>query len=219
MDYKTMAAKILENVGGKENVSSVVHCATRLRFTLKDAANAKTEVVKKIPGVLSVVNAGGQYQIVIGPDVPQVYQEIISIGGFDAAAPIDDPEAAKADKRSRLSKILEGIASIFQPIIPAITGAGLLKAIIALLSVIGVLKSGTQTHTILNAMADAAFYFLPVTKATYTSSVIPIILGVWFMSYVEKFMQKISPKAIKFFSSSISFTSRLSKLHVDSMQT
>ena len=91
MDYKTMAAKILENVGGKENVSSVVHCATRLRFTLKDAANAKTEVVKKIPGVLSVVNAGGQYQIVIGPDVPQVYQEIISIGGFDAAAPIDDP--------------------------------------------------------------------------------------------------------------------------------
>ncbi len=247
MSYKELAAKILENVGGKENVSGVVHCATRLRFTLKDASLANTDVLKKTKGVLSVVNAGGQYQIVIGPDVPQVYQEVVQIGGFESSAPVDDPEAEKADNRSRLSKILEGIASIFQPVIPAITGAGLLKAIMALLSVIGVLKSGTQTYIILNAMADAAFYFLPillaasaarkfkcnqgtamalaglliypafitllggedpvkflgflpVTKATYASSVIPIILGVWFMSYVEKLMQKISPKAIKFFS-------------------
>ncbi len=246
MDFKTMASSILSGIGGKENVSQVVHCATRLRFTLKDDTKADTEAVKKIKGVLSVVNAGGQYQIVIGPDVPQVYQEILSQGGFEASAAVEDPEAEKADNRSRLSKILEGIASIFQPIIPAITGAGLLKAIMALLSAIGWLKSGTQTYTILNAMADAAFYFmpillaascarkfkcnqgtamalagilvypafielmkgdpvtflgfLPVTKATYTSSVIPIILGVWFMSLVEHFMQKISPKAIKFFS-------------------
>ena len=148
MNYKDMATKILANVGGKENVSGVVHCATRLRFTLKDAGKADTDAIKKIQGVLSVVNAGGQYQIVIGPDVPQVYQEVIAIGGFEASAPIDDPEAEKEDKRSRLSKLLEGIASIFQPIIPAITGAGLLKAIMALLSVMGVLKSGTQTYKI-----------------------------------------------------------------------
>ena len=247
MDFKTMASSILSNVGGKENVSQVVHCATRLRFTLKDDTKANTDAIKKIQGVLSVVNAGGQYQIVIGPDVPQVYQEVLSIGGFEASAPIDDPETAKADNRSRLSKVLEGIASIFQPIIPAITGAGLLKALMALLSALGWLKSGTQTYIILNAMADAAFYFMPillaascarkfkcnqgtamalagilvypafisllggadpvkfldfipVTKATYTSSVIPIILGVWFMAQVEHFMQKISPRAIKFFS-------------------
>ena len=247
MDFKTMAGSILSNVGGKENVSQVVHCATRLRFTLKDDTKANTDAIKKIQGVLSVVNAGGQYQIVIGPDVPQVYQEVLSLGGFEASAQIDDPAAAKADNRSRLSKVLEGIASIFQPIIPAITGAGLLKALMALFSAIGWLKSGTQTYIILNAMADAAFYFMPIllaascarkfkcnqgtamalagilvypafisllgagepvkflsfipiTKATYTSSVIPIILGVWFMAQVEHFMQKISPKAIKFFS-------------------
>lgn len=247
MDYKALAAKILENVGGKENVSQVVHCATRLRFTLKDDSVAKTDVLKKTSGVLSVVNAGGQYQIVIGPDVPVVYQEVIALGGFEAGKAVEDPAAAKEDNRSQLSKALEGIASIFQPIIPAITGAGLLKALMALCSAIGILKGGTQTYVILNAMADAAFYFLPillaqscarkfkcnqgtamalagillypafmtmlkeepsvmflgilpVTKATYTSSVIPIILGVWFMSYVEHFMQKISPKAIKFFS-------------------
>lgn len=245
MDYKPLATTILANVGGRENVSGVVHCATRLRFTLKDDTKANTEVLKKTKGVLSVVNAGGQYQIVIGPDVPMVYQEVLSLGGFEAAKPVEADE--KEDNRSRLSKVLEGIASIFQPIIPAITGAGLIKAFMALFSAFGVLQSGTQTYTILNAMADSAFYFipillaascarkfkcnqgtamalagilvypafislmggeeairflgfLPVTKATYTSSVIPIILGVWFMSYVEHFMQKISPKAIKFFS-------------------
>ncbi|MCD7862929.1 MAG: beta-glucoside-specific PTS transporter subunit IIABC [Lachnospiraceae bacterium] len=237
----------MDHIGGKDNVISVVHCATRLRFTLKDDKKADTEVLKKTKGVMAVVSAGGQYQIVIGPDAPQVYQEVISIGGFEAAGPVQDDEAEKEDTRSQLSKLLEGIASIFQPIIPAITGAGLLKAFMALFVALGVLKSSTQTYIILNTFADAAFYFmpmllavscakrfkcnqgtamalagilvypsfitllageeavlflglLPVTKATYTSSVIPIILGVWFMSYVEHFMQKISPKAIKFFS-------------------
>ncbi len=247
MDYKELAAKILELIGGKENVSGVVHCATRLRFTLKDDTKPNTDTLKKTKGVLSVVNAGGQYQIVIGPDVPQVYQEVISLGGFEASAAIDDPDAEKQDNRSRLSKLLESIASIFQPIIPAITGAGLLKALMALFAWLGWLKSSTQTYIILNAISDAAFYFLPillaascarkfkcnqgnalalagmllypqfitlinggdpvtflgflpVTKAPYASSVIPIILGVWFMSVVERYVQKISPQAVKFFS-------------------
>ena len=165
MDYKALAAKILENVGGQENVNRVVHCATRLRFTLKDTGKTKTDVLKKTPGILSVVNAGGQYQIVIGPDVPVVYQEVLTLGGFETANAADDPNTAKEDGRSKLSKVLEGIASIFQPIIPAITGAGLLKAIMALFSAIGVLKGGTQTYIILNAMSDAAFYFLPILLA------------------------------------------------------
>ncbi len=247
MDFKELASLILENIGGKSNVKNVVHCATRLRFTLKDDSKPNTDSIKKAPGVLQVVNAGGQYQIVIGPDVPQVYQEVIALGGFEASAAIDDPDAEKEDSRSRLSKILESIAGIFQPIIPAITGAGLLKALMALFSSFGFLKAGTQTHAILNAMADAAFYFMPVllaascarkfkcnqgnamalagilvypsfvalmggkeavsflgfipvTKAVYASSVIPIILGVWFMSIVEHWVQKVSPRAIKFFS-------------------
>lgn len=247
MDFKELASLILENIGGKSNVKNVVHCATRLRFTLKDDSKPNTDSIKKAPGVLQVVNAGGQYQIVIGPDVPQVYQEVIALGGFEASAAIDDPDAEKEDSRSKLSKILESIAGIFQPIIPAITGAGLLKALMALFSSFGLLKAGTQTHVILNAMADAAFYFMPVllaascarkfkcnqgnamalagilvypsfvalmggkeavsflgfipvTKAVYASSVIPIILGVWFMSVVEHWVQKVSPRAIKFFS-------------------
>ena len=246
MDYIALAKAILENIGGNENVKSVVHCATRLRFTLLDAAKADTEKIGKLKGVLKVVNAGGQYQIVIGPDVPQVYQEVIALGGFEAHAGVEDAEAEKEDKRSPLSKLLESIASIFQPVIPAITGAGLLKAILALCTTFHWMDNGSQTYAILNAMSDAAFYFLPIllaqscakkfkcnqgtamalagfmiypsfvtllkgteavtmfgflpiTKATYTSSVIPIILGVWFMSYVEKLVQKYCPKAVKFF--------------------
>ncbi len=246
MDFKQLATTILENVGGKENVKSVVHCATRLRFTLVDSSKANTEVLSKTKGVLKVVDAGGQYQIVIGPDVPQVYQEVIALGGFEAKAAVEDAKAAADDNRSPLSKALEGIASIFQPVIPAICGAGLLKAVLALCSVLKWIDTTGQTYIILNALSDSAFYFLPillaqscakkfkcnqgtamalagllvypsfitllkgeeavkifnlipVTKATYTSSVIPIILGVWFMSLVEHFVQKYCPKAVKFF--------------------
>ncbi len=274
MDYKQLAKDIIENIGGKTNVKSVVHCATRLRFTLNDAAQANTDKISGLKGVLKVVNAGGQYQIVIGPDVPQVYQEVVSVGGFEAAGEVRDQETEKEDKKTPLSRLLESIASIFQPIIPAITGAGLLKAVMALCSTLGWLKGGTQTYVILNAMADAAFYFLPLllaascarkfksnqgtamalggllvypgltdlmrtiaanskavtaagsveaalaagtiaegaatsiklfgflpiqTVTSYASSVIPIILGVWLMSYVEKFVQKVCPKAVKFF--------------------
>lgn len=252
MDYQQLAGVILEKVGGKANVEKVLHCATRLRFVLKDANLADTETLKKTPGVLSVINAGGQYQVVIGPDVPVVYQAIVGLGGFETAAAVDAKEDKKdADKpnQSKLSRVLEYIASMFQPIIPAITGAGLLKALMSLFSVLGVLDSSTQTYVILNAMADSAFYFLPillgssaaktfkcnqyvamalggvlvypnfvslistaksagetvsflglpVTLASYSSSVVPILLGVWFMSIVEHFVQKISPKAVKFF--------------------
>ncbi len=246
MDFKQLATTIIENVGGKENVKSVVHCATRLRFTLADSSKANTEALSKTKGVLKVVDAGGQYQIVIGPDVPQVYQEVIALGGFEAKAAVEDAKAAADDNRSALSKALEGIASIFQPVIPAICGAGLLKAVLALCSVLKWIDTAGQTYIILNALSDSAFYFLPillaqscakkfkcnqgtamalagllvypsfitllkgeeavkifnlipVTKATYTSSVIPIILGVWFMSLVEHFVQKYCPKAVKFF--------------------
>ena len=246
MDFKQLAATILENVGGKENVKSVVHCATRLRFTLVDSSKANTQTLSKIKGVLKVVDAGGQYQIVIGPDVPQVYQEVVALGGFEAKAAVEDAKAAADDNRSAFSKVLEGIASIFQPVIPAICGAGLLKAVLSLCSVLKWIDTAGQTYIILNALADSAFYFLPillaqscakkfkcnqgtamalagllvypsfitllkgeeavkifnlipVTKATYTSSVIPIILGVWFMSLVEHFVQKYCPKAVKFF--------------------
>lgn len=249
MDYKQLAAVILEKVGGKENVDKVLHCATRLRFTLKDVDKADTDALKKTKGVLSVINAGGQYQVVIGPDVPQVYQEVVALGNFEIAKPVDASADEPKKKQSKLSSVLEYIASMFQPIIPAITGAGLLKALMALGTVTGLLDSASQTYIILNAIADSAFYFLPillgssaaktfkcnqyvamalggvlvypgfvdlinsakdagtsvslfglpVTLASYSSSVVPILLGVWFMSVIEHAVQKISPKAVKFF--------------------
>ena len=249
MDYKQLAAVILEKVGGKENVDKVLHCATRLRFTLKDVDKSDTDALKKTKGVLSVINAGGQYQVVIGPDVPQVYQEVVALGNFEIAKPVDAPADEPKKKQSKLSSVLEYIASMFQPIIPAITGAGLLKALMALGTVTGLLDSASQTYIILNAIADSAFYFLPillgssaaktfqcnqyvamalggvlvypgfvdlinaakdagtsvslfglpVTLASYSSSVVPILLGVWFMSVIEHAVQKISPKAVKFF--------------------
>lgn len=84
MSYKQLASDIIENIGGKSNVKSVVHCATRLRFTLNDETKANTDKISNLNGVLKVVNAGGQYQIVIGPDVPQVYQEVVTLGGFES---------------------------------------------------------------------------------------------------------------------------------------
>ena len=249
MDYKQLAAAVLEQVGGKENVDKLVHCATRLRFTLKDVSKADTDALKKTKGVMSVINAGGQYQVVIGPDVPQVYQEVVALGNFETAKSADAKEDKPKKDQSKLSSVLEYIASMFQPIIPAITGAGLLKALMALGTVTGLLDNSTQTYAILNAIADSAFYFLPillgssaaktfkcnqyvamalggvlvypnfvslistakaagetvslfglpVTLASYSSSVVPILLGVWFMSIVEHAVQKISPKAVKFF--------------------
>lgn len=247
-NYKALAEEILKNVGGTENVSQVLHCATRLRFRLKDESKADVDAIKKTKGVLSVINAGGQFQVVIGTDVGYVYQEIVDLGGLEAQNPVEEEETEKS--QNKLSKALEFVASIFQPIILAITGAGLLKALMALLVTMKLLDNASQSYALLNAFADAAFYFLPVllgasaakrfkcnqyiamalgglliypsfiamvseaktagtgiamfgipiTPASYSSSVIPIILGVWFLSYVEKFMNKISPKAIKFFS-------------------
>lgn len=249
MSNKDLASTIITNVGGKDNVNQVVHCATRLRFRLKDDTKANTDVLKKTPGVLSVQNAGGQYQVVIGPSVADVYQEVVDQGGFESMAQVPDDDVPKKEQ-SKLSLVLEFIASIFQPIIPAITAGGLIKAVMALLVVVHVLDSKSQNYALLNAFADAPFYFLPIllgssaakrfkcnqyvamslggiliypnfvamvtaakaagdgialfgipiTLASYSSSVIPIILGVWFSSYVEKFMKKISPDAVKFFS-------------------
>ena len=245
MNYKELAQVILLNVGGKENVSALTNCATRLRFNLKDDTKANTDKLKNTKGIMGVVNKGGQYQVIIGIDVANVCKAINDIANFDGGISATEEE----DNRNALVKVLDTIAGIFTPIIPAITGAGMLKAVMALLVSFKLIDITSQTYSILNFMADAAFYFLPfllansaakkfkcnpyiamtiagvlmhpnfttmintakqngtgisflglpVTMATYSSSVIPIILGVWFMSFVEPVADKFSPNAIKFF--------------------
>ncbi len=246
MDYKNLAKQILDGVGGKSNVVSFTHCATRLRFNLKDDSAAQTEALKNTPGIMGVVNKGGQYQVVIGSDVPNVYRELLTLGNFDNASS-DDGEPK--DERNVFIRALDTIAGIFTPIIPAITGAGILKALMALLVTFKWIDTQSQTYQILTIFADAAFYFLPfliaysaakkfrcnplmamsiagillhpnfismvnsaktaggsihfigipVTLASYSSSVIPIILSIWFMSFIEPLADRVSPKPVKFF--------------------
>lgn len=246
MNYQELGDKILTLVGGKENVAGLTHCATRLRFNLKDEAKAQTATLKKTPGVLGVVVSGGQYQIVIGNDVNHVYKPIAE--KCDLA---QDGGAGKneGEKKSIGARLIDTITGIFTPVLPAITAAGMLKAVLALLVAFKLVDTTASTYQVINFMADAAFYFLPILlansaakkfgcnpylammlggmllhpnfvnmvtasqetgeaiklffipiyNASYSSSVIPIILTVWFMSLVEPIADRISPKAIKFF--------------------
>lgn len=244
MDYKSLAEVILQNVGGSGNVSGLTHCATRLRFNLKDESKANTDVLKKTKGVMGVVSSGGQYQIIIGSDVASVYRPLSEM------CEIKDSKKGEGEKKPWYATAIDTLSGIFTPILPALTASGMLKAVLSLLVAFKLVDSGSQSYQVINFMADATFYFLPILLANsaakkfkcnpylammlggmllhpnfvnmvaaskesgeairlfmipiynagYSSSVIPIILSVWFMSVVEPVADRISPKAIKFFS-------------------
>lgn len=240
MSYEVLAKEIIEKVGGASNVSAVAHCMTRLRFNLKDDSKVNLEAVKAIDGVVGAVNKGGQFQVIIGTHVSKVFDAIQAVGNFDQSSS-DEPE----EKKSVASQILDVIAGTFSPIIPAIAGSGMIKALLAVLTTFNWLSTDSQTYYILNFVSDATFYFLPfllafsaskkfkcspyvaaalagillhpnlgalaelgnpvqyfglpVTLATYSSSVIPIILIVWVQSYVEKYAKKYSPNSVEIF--------------------
>ncbi|MGG5317981.1 beta-glucoside-specific PTS transporter subunit IIABC [Enterococcus sp. AZ072] len=160
MDYREVGRNVLQHVGGKENVVSLTHCATRLRFELKDKKKADTKALEKTSGVISVVDSGGQYQVVIGNEVQTAFKEIQKAVGnsIKQKKPSDSQE-------SIISRLISVISTTFTPMIPAITGAGMVKAILAVLTLTGVLSDSSQTYIILNTIADAAFYFMPVLLA------------------------------------------------------
>lgn len=161
-DHSKLAADVLAAVGGKENVSSATHCITRLRFNLKDAGIPKEEEIKKIPGVLGVVQAGGQYQIVIGPEVSQVYQKVSALLDNGGDAPAGGSEAPKG---SLAERIIDTISGIFTPVLPALTASGMLKAVLAILVAFKLVNNTSSTYQVINFMADATFYFLPILLA------------------------------------------------------
>lgn len=246
MSYQDLAKEILSQVGGKENIQQLTHCATRLRFVLNDNSKANKDALKKTKGVVGVAEAGGQYQVIIGSDVQSVYRPLMELAGLkeDAGANAEEPH------QSPLAKLLSIISGIFTPILPIITAAGMIKAVLSILVVFKIVTTKDQNYQVLNFIGDAGFYFLPVflggtaakqfkantylgmlmgatllhptftamvanfketgagielfgipfSPVGYSSTVIPVILGVWFMSYVERFADRISPKAIKFFS-------------------
>ena len=157
MDYAIVAKKILEKIGGESNVNSVQHCMTRLRFVLKDERKADDEAIKKIKGVMGVTKQGGQYQVIIGNNVVTCYKELVKLGNFQEGSSNEVKE-----KKGVINTILDVVSGCMSATMPAIVGAGMIKVLLVILPMIGVLSNTSQTYTILNALGDATFYFLPL---------------------------------------------------------
>ena len=165
MDYKKIANEILDLIGGSKNVATLEHCSTRLRFSLVDKSVVDVEKIKKIKGVMGVVD-GSQFQIVIGNNVVEVSDTLLKICPLSGNQGIE----AKKDDRKWGAKLLEFIISVFQPLVPAIAGAGVLKSVLLLLSMFGLLASDSSVYTALAAISDATFYFLPIMVAVTTAN-------------------------------------------------
>ncbi len=157
MSYNNLAKKIVELVGGEQNISGVVHCATRLRFSLKDKTKADKTSLQNLDGVLSVVESGGQFQVVIGSHVSEVYKEITKIANVGMAS-----DSSDAPKGSIGSRIFEVISRSFSPLLGPLAGAGMLKAVLTILTMTGLLSTESGTYFILSAAGNAVFYFLPI---------------------------------------------------------
>ena len=239
VNYSELAAEILKGVGGEQNIATATHCATRLRLTLRDDAQANDAAVEKLPGVITVMKAGGQYQVVIGNDVPAVYAEIGKLTRFGT----DTEEEEAGPKGNIFNRFIQMISAIFSPILWTLAAAGLFKAFLSLADTLGWVSPESSTYVVLAAAADALFFFLPLFLAitaakrfkasqftamaiagalvypsivalngtsvdfigipfnvmNYTSSVIPIIVAVWLQGYLERFLLKVLPSAIRNF--------------------
>ena len=159
MKYAEEAKKIVELVGGEGNINSLVHCATRLRFELKDDGKAKKEELNKLKYVLQVVVSGGQYQVVIGPAVNDYYNAILSVANLGGKSEEKEGSGKKVKLTDRIMKVISGA---FSPLIPLLAGAGMGKALLTVFTQFGLMQSDDPTYLILSAAGNAAFYFLPV---------------------------------------------------------
>ncbi|EQE70103.1 PTS system, glucose-like IIB component domain protein [Clostridioides difficile CD45] len=167
MNYKKTAIDIIEQVGGSKNILALEHCSTRLRFKLIDRSKVNQDALKKVQGVMSIVN-GAQFQVVIGNSVVDVYDEILKVCPLD----INDSTIKTEEKINLGARFIEFIINIFQPLIFAIAGAGILKSLLMLLAMFNILKSDSTIYTLLVAISDATFYFLPLMVAVTTANVL-----------------------------------------------
>ncbi|MCR5008733.1 MAG: beta-glucoside-specific PTS transporter subunit IIABC, partial [Oribacterium sp.] len=251
LDYQETSRKILAAVGGAENISNATNCMTRLRLTLKDETKANDDQVKSIKGVKSIVKQGGQYQIVIGNEVSNLFKEFSKLGNFTEGSKTAKPAGNAAQR------LFGFVAGCMTPLLPAMLGTGMVKVLLTLLTTFGLMSAATPGYVILYGMADSFFYFLPVflafqiakkmngspalymviatmmvypdivnllgganadlplgtfmgmpatsffgipvITATYTSSVLPILLMAPVMKAVEDFADRVSPNVVKAF--------------------
>lgn len=240
MDQKKLAQNILIEVGGEENVRHVIHCATRLRFTLKDYSKPNRKEIEQLDGVLSVVESGGTFQVVIGNNVSDIYKEVLNQTSLGEQK---DDNGEDNSEQSLLNRFIDVISSIFSPLLGVLAGAGLLKGLLALFTTTGLLTTDSGTYRILFAASDGFFYFLPIFLALtaakrfnanqflamaiasalvypditamldngesisflglpvilmkYATTVIPILLSIFALSYVEKFLKKLFHESIR----------------------
>ena len=160
--YNALAQEIIKLIGGSGNVKDAYHCQTRLRFHLIDDQKAQKDKINKLDGVTKVLESGGQFQVVIGPQVADVFEEIekyIDVSGDNSEQP--------NEKKGFWNTVIDFVSNVFQPIIPALSGAGMIKALLALLIVFKLVTEKSQTYIILNMFADGIFYFLLVFYTRY----------------------------------------------------
>jgi PTS system beta-glucosides-specific IIC component len=158
--YEELAKEIVRNVGGKSNVISLTHCITRLRFKLKDEGKAKDEVLKDMDGVVTVMKSGGQYQVVIGNHVPDVYAEVMPLLGLEEGA--GSAQAEEAASGNLFNRFIDIISGIFQPILGIMAACGMVKGLNALFVAMGLYTDTCGGYLILNSIGDGLFHFLPL---------------------------------------------------------
>ncbi len=236
-DTREIAIEVLEKIGGKDNITFLVHCATRLRFNLKDESIADIEGIKLIKGIWGVNKQNGQLQVIVGETVSDVYKVICDMTGIEKADEIEaDHVPVKKSKKFNPGVIFDVLSSCFGPLIPAFAGAGIIKGILTFIATYGLISRESGIYLLLNAAGDATFYFLPFLLANtaakkfktneaiamlmagiylypsiiagadtnvmifgisvrllkYSSTVVPILLSVWIMSYIYKWVYQHS---------------------------
>lgn len=233
--YKELASKIVKNVGGNDNIISLTHCITRLRFQLKDESKANTDVLKEMDGVITVIKTSGQYQVVIGNHVPDVFKDVCEVANIKESSSSSSPK-----KKRKFSEIvLDMISGIFMPSIGILCASGILKGLNIILDMVGIISPSSGIGQILAAAADAMFWFFPIilgfnafkklggnqflgmtlgaalvypaiqnidlnvfgftVNATYTSTMLPIVILAFIVVPVEKWLLKVIPDVIKTF--------------------
>lgn len=237
MKYQEFNQEIIDLVGGKDNIEAVVHCMTRLRFTLKNRSKAQTESIKEMDGVIDVVSNPVAYQIIVGTHVNDVHKELISMLGLDS----ESQETGKKEKKNFVKAALDVVSESMTPILEPIICAGLLAAVLSIVSLTGLISPESSTYMIFDTLRNAVFYFLPIFMAmscakrlganpylavalavtilsdsingvsglnmfgiglpeiTYSNSFVPILLAVWIMGYVTKYVKKIVPDSLQLF--------------------
>src|SRR3954470_17908296 len=153
-DYTGLTSNILELVGGKENINSVFHCVTRLRFKLKDEKIAKTEEIKNLEGIVTVMQSGGQYQVVIGNHVPDVYATFLQVANFNTTS---DNDSSNDKKVGLGARFIDMISGVFTPILGVLAATGMIKGLSALILALGWVTATSGTYNLLNIAGDGLF--------------------------------------------------------------